>query len=105
MAEEAKPINVQILDKDYLVGCAEEERSALVNAAKFLDARMREVRDSGKVIGTERIAVITALNIAHEFLQNKSSLDTYSASIDAEMQRLTARIDEALRGDKAPQTS
>lgn len=106
MAGAAEPINVQILDKDYLVGCPEEERPALVAAAKYLDQRMREVRDGGKVIGTERIAVITALNIAHELLQQRESLGFYSDQVDAGIRRLTDQIDAVLRdrGDNPPQS-
>lgn len=101
MAGSAEPINVQILDKDYLVGCPEEERPALVAAAKYLDRRMREVRDGGKVIGTERIAVITALNIAHELLYHKESSGAYANEMDAGIRRLADQIEAALhdRGD------
>lgn len=87
------------MDKDYLVGCPEEERQALVAAAKYLDSKMREMRDGGKVIGTERIAVITALNLAHELLQHRESLDEYAETVGGGLQRLTEKIDTALRGD------
>jgi cell division protein ZapA len=101
-----EPSNVQILEKDYLVGCPEEEKPALVAAAKYLDRRMREIRDGGKVIGTERIAVITALNIAHELLQHKESLGAYADEVDAGIRRLTDQIEAALRdrGDNQRQS-
>src|SRR5690606_1565011 len=66
MSDEVKPITVTILDKDYLVGCKEDEREALFASVQFLNKKMIEQRDSGKVIGSERIAVMVALNIAHE---------------------------------------
>lgn len=99
MEDQPKPISVQILDKDYLVGCPEDEKVALTAAARFLDGKMREMRDSGKVIGTERIAVITALNLAHELLQNRASLDEYAETVGGGLRRLTQRIDSTLQGD------
>jgi cell division protein ZapA len=66
---DAQPINISILDKDYKVACPPGEQSALLESAKFLDSKMREVRDSGKIIGSERIAVITALNMANDLLR------------------------------------
>ena len=71
---EAQPINISILDKDYKVACPPGEQSALLESAKFLDSKMREVRDSGNVLGSERIAVITALNMANDLLRT-SNLD------------------------------
>jgi len=69
---DVQPINISILDKDYKVACPPGEQSALLESAKFLDTKMREVRDSGNIVGSERIAVITALNMANDLL--KSSL-------------------------------
>ena len=66
---DAQPINISILDKDYKVACPAGEQSALLESAKFLDGKMREMRDSGTIIGSERIAVITALNMANDLLQ------------------------------------
>ena len=71
---DAQPINVSILDKDYKIACPPGEQSALLESAKFLDSKMREVRDSGNIIGSERIAVITALNMANDLLRS-SNLD------------------------------
>lgn len=104
METDAKAINVRILDKDYLIGCPPEEREGLLAAARFLDGRMRETRDSGKVIGTERIAVIAALNIAHELLQKQESLDRSASSFDQGIRQITRRIEEVL-GDNGSQTS
>ena len=67
---DAQPINISILDKDYKVACPPGEQSALLESAKFLDSKMREVRDTGNIMGSERIAVITALNIAAELLKS-----------------------------------
>ena len=61
-------VTLHILDKEYRVSCPPEERSNLEQAARHLDTTMRDIRNSGKVIGVERIAVMAALNISHEML-------------------------------------
>jgi|HigsolmetaAR202D_1030399.scaffolds.fasta_scaffold11198_5 Uncharacterized protein conserved in bacteria len=66
---ETVPVKVQILDREYLVACPEEEKAALLKSAAYLNQRMQEIRDKGKVVGIDRIAVMTALNLAHELLQ------------------------------------
>ncbi|KZX56107.1 hypothetical protein A3709_06900 [Halioglobus sp. HI00S01] len=62
-------VTVKILDKDYQVACPEEQEAELVVSAKYLDKQMRSIRETGKVIGLERIAVMAALNISYELLQ------------------------------------
>jgi cell division protein ZapA len=69
---DAQPINISILDKDYKVACPPGEQSALLESAKFLDNKMREVRDIGNIMGSERIAVITALNMANDLLRSSN---------------------------------
>ncbi len=70
---DANTLEVKILEKDYLVACPEESKPGLRSAADHLDSKMREIRASGKVHGTERIAVMAALNITYEFMQNNAS--------------------------------
>ena len=70
---QAKTLTVQILDKDYCIACPADERANLENAARYLDGKMREIRSGGKVIGADRVAVMAALNIAHEHLSKKHS--------------------------------
>jgi len=93
---DAKPVKVTILDKEYLISCTDNEREQLNNAVTFLNMKMQEVKNSGKVIGSERVAVMTALNIANELLASKRENDSYTNSIDAAVQRLRNKIDEAL---------
>ncbi|MCA1978129.1 MAG: cell division protein ZapA [Thiobacillus sp.] len=64
----ARSIEIHILGRAYKVACAREEESALIAAADYLDEKMREIRDRGKVIGAERIAIMAGLNLAHEAL-------------------------------------
>jgi cell division protein ZapA len=66
-------LDITILGRTYKVACEEGERDALLRTAAYLDAKMEEIRKSGKVSGTERIAVMAALNIAHELLTTKSA--------------------------------
>ena len=68
MIPDPNRVSVKILEKEYHVACPPEERPALLESAEYLNRKMREIRDSGKVIGLERIAVMAALNIAHELL-------------------------------------
>ncbi|MEP6941561.1 MAG: cell division protein ZapA [Betaproteobacteria bacterium] len=65
-------LDVSILGREYRVACKESEREALMQAVQYLDRRMRDIREAGKIAGTERIAVMAALNIAHELLDTKS---------------------------------
>lgn len=71
MADSAKTIEVSILGRNYRVSCADGEREALMRAVDYLDAKMGEIKNIGKVNGTDRIAVMAALNIAHELLSMK----------------------------------
>ena len=71
MNESASTLDITILGRTYKVACEEGERDALLRTAAFLDAKMSEIRKGGKVSGTERIAVMAALNIAHELLTTK----------------------------------
>ena len=83
MSAAGKPTRVHILDKEYLVACPDEEREALYASAEFLSQKMTEIRDSGKVVGADRIAVMAALNIAHELLESRHHKDDYQQSISS----------------------
>ena len=86
-------LSVHILGKDYQVACPEEEREALLRAASELDLRMRVIRQSGNVIGVERIAVMAALNLSNEVLTGQQQ----QSDVDQEvLENLHSRIDEAL---------
>jgi cell division protein ZapA len=88
-------VTVRILDKDYQVTCPAEQEAELVVSAKYLDKQMRGIRDSGKVIGLERIAVMAALNISYELLQASDHADAGQPSGDS-LKRLNRRLDDAL---------
>ncbi len=69
---EVKGLDVSIMGREFRVACPEDEQEELLAAVAYLDRKMREIRDSGKVIGVERIAIMAALNIAHELLTTRS---------------------------------
>jgi cell division protein ZapA len=69
---ESKAVDVNIMGREFTVSCTDEERPGLINAVNFLDKKMRDIRDGGKIIGVERIAIMAALNLAHELLNTKS---------------------------------
>jgi cell division protein ZapA len=91
------PINISILDKEYKIACPSGEQSALLASAEYLDSKMREVRDGGSIIGSEKIAVITALNIAHELLNSAQASESLDASLSPRLKNLENRISEALQ--------
>jgi len=97
---QANTVSVKILDREYQVACPEEQQGELLVSAKYLDKQMRSIRDSGKVIGMERIAVMAALNISHELLQasESNSIPTASPSTaqDGAVKQLNGKLDEAL---------
>ena len=99
-SDNVKAVTIMILGKEYLISCSDDERNDLISAADFLDDKMREIRDTGKVIGTDRIAVMAALNIAHELLgqsSGSSSPGTKSTGdIESKIKSIQAKIEDAL---------
>ncbi len=94
---QANTVTVKILDKDYQVACPQEQEAELVVSAKYLDKQMRSIRETGKVIGLERIAVMAALNISYELLQASEHGDGDRAAPEAgAVENLTRKLDDAL---------
>ena len=89
-------VNVRLLDRQYEVACPAEERSDLLDSAEYLDAKMREVRDSGKVVGLDRVAVISALNIANELIKLRRNGGTLDVDLGARLKGLRERVELAL---------
>lgn len=88
--------NVHIMGKDYLVACPEDERQDLLRSADYLDRKMSEIRDSGKIVGTDRIAVMAALNIAHELLNSQNSKSVSQSAVANRIRSLQSKIEDAL---------
>lgn len=87
---------VQILDKDYRVACQEGQQDSLLASARFLDQKMREIRAGGRVIGTDRIAVMAALNLAHELLEQQREREQIGDNFGRRLKALREKIEVAL---------
>ena len=96
MSQDVETLNVRILDKDYQVACPTDERNALIESARHLDEQTRQIRQGGKVIGLERIAVMAALNITHEMLQQTERADRGSEGLGRELHRLVDKVDDTI---------
>ncbi len=89
---------VKLLDKDYQVACPVGQQEALRESAQYLDNQMKTIRGSGKVIGLERIAVMAALNITNELLQNSDQVETPAPPANsAQLKGLNDKLDDALQ--------
>ncbi len=89
---------IEILGKKYPIRCLENEVSSLQQAAIFLNQQMKEVQDSGKAINVERIAIITALNIAFRFLQADAQKNTFSSQINQRIAQIQGKLESVLGG-------
>jgi len=89
-------VSVRIMEREYVVACPYDERSALLDAAEFLTSRMREIRDSGKVVGLDRIAVMAALNLAHEFLRIRDRESRVDSGVGVRVRALRERVEGVL---------
>jgi cell division protein ZapA len=95
-ADSAKTIEVTLLGRTYRVACEPGEREALLQAVAYLDGKMAEIRKIGKTTGTERIAVMTALNIAHELLTTRVGGDLDVGHARKRIASIEAQLDAAL---------
>lgn len=96
MTADVSRVSVRILEKDYHVACPAEERAALLDSAEYLNRKMREIRDSGKVVGLDRIAVMAALNITNDLLQSRGRDANVETDIAARLKTLRERVESAL---------
>ncbi len=92
MSKQAEAITIEVLDKQYTVTCPPEEKQDLLESARILNDRLKEVRGGGKVLGTERMAVMTALNVIHEY----NLLQKAQAQVDGMLERLRGKLDGAV---------
>lgn len=88
-------LDVTIMGREFRVACPEEEREGLLQAVSYLDRKMREIRDSGKVIGLERIAIMAALNITHDYLAARP-VQADDREERARIERMVGLLDQAL---------
>jgi len=88
-------VTIRILDKEYQVACPVEDREALLDSASLLDAKMREIKNNSKMIGADRVAVMAALNIAHDLLQCQSGLSNEPGT-KTKIKNMQAKIEAAI---------
>ena len=93
-------VSVRILEKEYQFACPASERNDLLNSAEFLNAKMRQIRDSGKVVGLDRIAVMAALNLANDLLRNRNLDEALEASVGLRLKSMRERVESALETGK-----
>lgn len=97
----SEPVSVRILDREYTVGCEPDERDSLIDAARLLDKQMRDLRGNNRVAALDRLAVLAALNLAHELQQ----LREHSDRLDRELQRTLETLQQRLDGVLEPPAS
>lgn len=96
MTDRNVKVSVRILEKEYQVACLPEERSELLDSAEYLNGKMREIRDGGNIIGLDRIAVIAALNLAHELLKIRNRSEGVQSDVGQKVRQMRERVETAL---------
>jgi cell division protein ZapA len=96
VADSAKTIEVNILGRSYKIACEESERADLLEAVSYLDGKMAAIKKGGKVTGTDRVAVMAALNIAHEFLTMKLGNGFDIGQAKRRISQIEAKLDAAI---------
>jgi len=96
VSKQSNSLNIKILDKEYRVACPSDEHDSLLTSADFLNDKLNEIRNKGSILGSERIAIMVALNLAHELLQSQPYQKGFD-KLDDRVASLQNKIDIALR--------
>ncbi len=96
MTDQFAQVSVRILDKEYQVACPVEERTDLLDSAEMLNAKMREIRDSGRIVGLDRIAVMAALNMANDLIHARARDQELEGNISDRLKLISDRVDNVL---------
>lgn len=96
MTEQFAQVSVRILDKEYQVACPLDERTDLLDSAEILNTKMREIRDSGRIVGLDRIAVMAALNMANDLIHAKARDQELEGGISSRLKMISDRVDHVL---------
>jgi cell division protein ZapA len=91
-------LDVSIMGREFRISCSEDEQKELLKATEYLNNKMREIRDTGKIIGVERIAIMAALNITHEFLSTRVEGEFDVGEFKRRIFAMQAAIDQAING-------
>ncbi len=100
MNESTAQVSVRILDKEYQVACPANERTDLLDSAEVLNARMLEIRDSGRIVGIDRIAVMAALNMANDLLHAQARDRTFDGDVSSRLKLISDRVESVLGGSQ-----
>ncbi|MCX7564264.1 cell division protein ZapA [Xanthomonadaceae bacterium XH05] len=92
----SEPVALRIADREYTVACEPHERDSLLDAARMLDSRMRDIRSANRMAGIDRIAVLAALNLAHELMQARCGEDDQQRDIALTLDTLSRKLDRLL---------
>jgi len=95
--KESATVTVRILEKEYFVSCPQDERADLLDSAEYLNKKMREIRDTGKVVGADRIAVMAALNMANELLRLRKLDHELQGAMSGRVKNMRERVETALQ--------
>ena len=100
MKESTAQVSVRILDKEYQVACPANERTDLLDSAEVLNAKMLEIRDSGRIVGIDRIAVMAALNMANDLLHAQARDRTLDGDVSSRLKLISDRVECVLGGSQ-----
>ncbi|MBT8107392.1 MAG: cell division protein ZapA [Gammaproteobacteria bacterium] len=98
MTQQMAQVSVRILDKEYQVACRPEERTDLLDSAEILNSKMREIRDTGRVVGLDRIAVMAALNMANDLMHSQARDVELEGDVSNRLRTISDRVENALSG-------
>ena len=98
MSQQIAQVSVRILDKEYQVACPADERTDLLDSAEILNSKMREIRDSGRIVGLDRIAVMAALNMANDLMHAQARDQQLEGDISERLKSISDRVDSVLSG-------
>ena len=100
MTDQYAQVSVRILDKEYQVACPASERTDLLDSAETLNSKMLEIRDSGRVVGLDRIAVMAALNMANDLLHAQARDRLLEGDLSGRLKLISDRVESALGGSQ-----
>lgn len=96
MSDSKQPINIDILGKRFTFTCQSDEVESLQKAANYLNQKMRDIRDKGRIFGMDRIAIMAALNMSHELLTERHESLDYKEHLEQKVRSLTATLDDEI---------
>ena len=102
MTDQHAHVSVRILDKEYQVACPADERTDLLDSAEILNARMREIRDGGNIVGLDRIAVMAALNMANDLIHAEARDQALDGDFSERLKLISDRVDNVLSDTRQP---